>query len=99
MLPALVQMAVLVAAFVVALAIDRRVHADATRRALPQSLELLVAFLAMLPLVALSAGIVPETAVDDTVLAVVVSFALWIALPLAFSRLVGTTERDPRGGC
>ncbi|MFB6074557.1 MAG: hypothetical protein ABEJ89_06055 [Haloarculaceae archaeon] len=98
-LPAWAQLVVLALVFVAAFAVERRVHADRRLRALPFWTRLAVTLLAMSPLLAIDRGVFPGGLVDESIVAVSVSFALWIALPLVAWRLIGEGRSEPAPAC
>ena len=100
LVPALVEIGIVVLAFVVAFALDRRyVGADRKLRALPGWVQILVAGLAMSPFLAHTEGLLPATVVDDTTLMIVLMFALWIALPAVAFRLLDPDPTEARATC
>jgi hypothetical protein len=100
LVPALVELGIVILAFVVAFTLDRRyVGADRKLRALPGWVQILVAGIAMSPFLAHTRGLLPATVVDDTVLMVVLMFALWIALPAVAFRLLDPDPAERRVAC
>jgi hypothetical protein len=99
-LPAAVQLGIVGIAFVVAFVLDRRyVGSGRKLRTLPPWAQVVVAGLAMSPFVALTRGLLPTTVVDDSVLMVVLLFALWIVLPAVAFELLDPDPREAGRAC
>ena len=98
-LPAVVQIALVVVVFVVAFAVARYARVDPMLQSLPAWLQLVVAGVAMSPFGALFAGLLSTAVVDDSVVALVASLALWIVLPVVLVRLVGGARPTSTGAC
>jgi hypothetical protein len=97
-LPGVVQVGLAVALLVVGIAIERYARTDRKLRALPWWLQLLVAGVAISPLL-FGHDAVPDLVVGDTVVLLAVSLVLWLGLPFLLSRVVATTPPESRATC
>jgi hypothetical protein len=98
-LPTALQLAVVVALFAVAALFASALDLDRRLRALPLWLRALVVATAATPLFFLDRDVFPDVLVDDSVVALAVFLALWIALPVLLSRVVATEPPESGSAC
>lgn len=90
-----VNLGVVAALFGAGIAVDRRLRADARRRALSPRARLVHAFAAFGPFTYLLRNQVSLGPVDGTVVAFAVFLGLWLGLPVVATSLLGVDPAPP----
>lgn len=98
-LPAIIQFAILGGIVLVGVIIAKYAYVDAKLQRLPTWLQLLVGGIGVSPLFTLDHGFVLEGVLDPSVVAIAISLALWLILPLLFYRAIGAEPPNQHGTC